>query len=260
MSAPATGASAGRASMRLTSARPGQGRRQVQPRCAKAPARVDPRDPRLPQAGDRLQGHHAACWPIPRRSRTAVASSGRLRAPVARRLRGGGRGARLSARPGAGARAGRRLRARAQARQASVRDDQRRVPARVRRRPARAAHRRRAQRQAGARPRRSAGHGRHGEGAVRAGRSARRRGRGVRVPRSSSPFSTAASGWRRTMRTRCSPTSPRPGQRAHRASQPHDRRVRRGAVGGDLRSAPSATLVAARGAGSRTWTATRSRR
>ena len=68
-----------------------------------APARADPRDPRLPQAGHRLQGHHAAAGRSRWRCREAVRALAELRTAAGGRLRGGGRGARLPARPGAGA-------------------------------------------------------------------------------------------------------------------------------------------------------------
>ena len=97
-----------------TTARPA---RRIRPRDRSADL-AHPRRPRLPEGGDRLQGHHAAA----RRRRVARGRGGhpgRARRPVAPRHRAGRRVARLHPRAGARDPPRHRLRDRAQARQAA---------------------------------------------------------------------------------------------------------------------------------------------
>ena len=147
------------------------------------PPRLDPRHPRLPQAGHPVQGHHAAARatrrPSARRSTGSPSSSpaGRSTSVAAAEARGFIFGAPLALA------AGRRLRADPQAGQAPLRDHRARVAARIRHRPPRGPHRR--PRPGPPRPaaRRRARHRRHHAGLLRPGPPDRRRGRRLRLRR-----------------------------------------------------------------------------
>ena len=135
----------------------------------------DPRRPGLPEAGDRLQGHHAAARRRRRRCRGRSTSSAAWAEPrepdivLGAEARGFITGGALACRLGCG------FARRAQAGQAAVADGQRQVRARVRPRRARDARRRDHAGPARADPRRRARDRRHGQGEGRPRRAARRR-------------------------------------------------------------------------------------
>ena len=203
----------------LTAAQDGaRGRHQwedPQTDVSRGPSREDPRDPGLPEAGNPLLRHHDAAQGRGRVPRGDRPDDRALQGRGDRHRRRHGV-ARLHLQLADGVPAGRRPRARPQARQAAGRDDHGRVRARVRLEHARDPPRRDPGGPEGADRRRPARDGRHGARA-RSSSSSDSRARSSAWRSSSSSTSSRAATGSRAAASRASSGTDAPSQRAPRS-------------------------------------------